>query len=84
MLAKKSLEWTCKVCKKTNQEIADKNMLAENDAQAEEELKRAGVGMPQLSLTSETQKLDAIKKLNEDGKDMKTKEVSGLQQDATY
>jgi ubiquitin-conjugating enzyme E2 J1 len=46
MLAKKSLDWKCPVCNKTNREIAEEHMLAEDDAQAEEELKNAGVGMP--------------------------------------
>ena len=31
MLAQKSHEWTCKVCKKTNKEIADEFLLDEND-----------------------------------------------------
>ena len=46
MLAKRSHDWACKVCKKTNKQIASECMLDENDDQAEEELKRAGAGMP--------------------------------------
>ena len=66
MLAKKSLDWKCPVCNKTNREIAEEHMLPEDDAQAEEELKSAGVGMPQLNLTSEAEKNEAVKKLSDD------------------
>ena len=77
LLAKKSHEWTCNECKKTNKQIADEFMLDENDQQAEEELKKAGAGMPQLNLTSESQVKEIAKKFDEEHK-TKSAEVAEL------
>ena len=48
-LAAKSVDWRCKECGKTNQEIADEHMLPYSDEQAEKELASAESGPMQLS-----------------------------------
>ena len=52
--AQKSRDWVCPVCKISNAQIAEQFLLSENDATAEEELSRAGAGMPQLNLRKES------------------------------
>ena len=54
-LAQKSKEWYSKDLKMTNAQIAEQFMLPENDATAEEELSKAGAGMPQLNLKRESE-----------------------------